>query len=194
MPWIKNIGKNRIIKKDYNPLNWCGELTMDMPLLPQDFKEFLRLLNLKKVKYLLIGGYAVGFYGYPRATADIDTSDSWTVAKIVKNGEQKWEGGLPCRTKQCWLWKVRYARLLRIIRNPAGLWQYGRTAGRYGFHRISFSYHTLQLIRQFLDWKTCEYEKLKEELETYRQMLTVSQETSWKVNENRQDKIYSSKS
>jgi predicted nucleotidyltransferase len=29
-------------------------------------------LNLKKVKYLVVGGYAVGFYGYPRATADMD--------------------------------------------------------------------------------------------------------------------------
>ena len=40
--------------------------------LPQDFKEFLKLLNLKEVKYLLIGGYAVGYHGYPRATNDLD--------------------------------------------------------------------------------------------------------------------------
>lgn len=40
--------------------------------LPPDFKEFLRLLNARKVAYLLIGGYAVGYYGYVRATADID--------------------------------------------------------------------------------------------------------------------------
>ena len=40
--------------------------------LPQDFKEFLRLLNAHKVEYLLIGGYAVGYFGYPRATADMD--------------------------------------------------------------------------------------------------------------------------
>ena len=40
--------------------------------LPNDFKEFLQLLNQKKVKYLLIGGFAVGYYGYPRSTADID--------------------------------------------------------------------------------------------------------------------------
>jgi predicted nucleotidyltransferase len=32
----------------------------------------LKLLHLKKVNYLLIGGYPVGFYGYPRATADMD--------------------------------------------------------------------------------------------------------------------------
>ncbi len=45
---------------------------MDMPVLPQDFKEFLKLLNARRVEYLLVGGYAVGYYGYPRATADID--------------------------------------------------------------------------------------------------------------------------
>lgn len=40
--------------------------------LPQDFKIFLQLLNDKKVEYLLIGGYAVGYHGYPRATVDMD--------------------------------------------------------------------------------------------------------------------------
>jgi predicted nucleotidyltransferase len=40
--------------------------------LPPEFREFLRLLNEHEVKYLLIGGYAVGFYGYPRTTADMD--------------------------------------------------------------------------------------------------------------------------
>ena len=43
-----------------------------MMLLPPDFKEFLKLLNLYKVEYLLIGGYAVAYHGYPRATGDMD--------------------------------------------------------------------------------------------------------------------------
>ncbi len=45
---------------------------MAMTQLPQDFKEFLRLLAEHKVEYLLIGGYAVGMYGYVRNTQDID--------------------------------------------------------------------------------------------------------------------------
>jgi hypothetical protein len=45
---------------------------MATPLLPPDFKEFLKLLNKANVEYLLIGGYAVGYYGYVRATADMD--------------------------------------------------------------------------------------------------------------------------
>lgn len=40
--------------------------------LPADFKELLKLLKEKEVEYLLIGGYAVGYYGYPRPTGDID--------------------------------------------------------------------------------------------------------------------------
>ena len=41
-------------------------------VFPSDFKEFLKLLNDAEVEYLLIGGYAVGYYGYPRTTADMD--------------------------------------------------------------------------------------------------------------------------
>lgn len=40
--------------------------------LPDDFLEFLRLLSDHRVEYLLIGGYAVGYHGYPRATGDRD--------------------------------------------------------------------------------------------------------------------------
>ncbi len=40
--------------------------------LPPDLKEFIKLLNEKKVEYLLIGGYAVGYHGYPRPTGDMD--------------------------------------------------------------------------------------------------------------------------
>lgn len=39
--------------------------------LPDDFKEFIRFLNENNVKYLLVGGWAVGIYGNPRATKDI---------------------------------------------------------------------------------------------------------------------------
>ena len=45
---------------------------MDAPLLTGGFKEFLRLHNANRVDYLLVGGYAVGLHGYPRATVDLD--------------------------------------------------------------------------------------------------------------------------
>jgi len=40
--------------------------------LPKDFKEFFELLGSERVEYLLVGGFAVGHYGYPRATGDMD--------------------------------------------------------------------------------------------------------------------------
>ncbi|HET6990408.1 MAG TPA: DUF6036 family nucleotidyltransferase [Bacteroidia bacterium] len=40
--------------------------------LSQDFKEFVQLLNVHKVEYLIVGGYAVAFHGFPRTTGDID--------------------------------------------------------------------------------------------------------------------------
>lgn len=45
---------------------------MERPALQDDCKEFLRLLNSHGVEYLLIGGHAVGHYGHPRSTADMD--------------------------------------------------------------------------------------------------------------------------
>lgn len=39
--------------------------------LHPDFREFLKLLNAVRVEYLLIGGYAVGYYGYSRTTLDM---------------------------------------------------------------------------------------------------------------------------
>jgi len=41
-------------------------------MLSKEFKEFAKLLNDQKVEYLLVGGYAVVFYGYVRYTGDID--------------------------------------------------------------------------------------------------------------------------
>jgi predicted nucleotidyltransferase len=40
--------------------------------LPTEFGELLKLLNAHEVKYLIVGGYAVAYHGYPRTTGDID--------------------------------------------------------------------------------------------------------------------------
>ena len=37
-----------------------------------DFKELLALLNRHRVKYLVVGGYAVSLHAQPRATKDLD--------------------------------------------------------------------------------------------------------------------------
>ena len=56
---------------------------MDLEL-PNDFKEFLKLLRARDVKYLLIGAYAVGLHGYVRSTNDID----FWVAMTPDNAER----------------------------------------------------------------------------------------------------------
>ncbi len=40
--------------------------------IQQDFEELLKLLEKNNVRYMIVGGYAVAFHGYPRFTKDID--------------------------------------------------------------------------------------------------------------------------
>jgi hypothetical protein len=37
-----------------------------------DFEELLKLLEKNNVNYMIVGGYALAFHGYPRFTKDID--------------------------------------------------------------------------------------------------------------------------
>ncbi|RJQ42291.1 MAG: hypothetical protein C4550_00010 [Nitrospiraceae bacterium] len=41
-------------------------------MLNEDYKEMLRTLLNNKVRFLVVGAYAMGAYGYPRATGDFD--------------------------------------------------------------------------------------------------------------------------
>jgi predicted nucleotidyltransferase len=41
-------------------------------MLNPDYKEMLECLSEEKVRFLLVGAYALAVYGYPRATKDID--------------------------------------------------------------------------------------------------------------------------
>ncbi len=47
-----------------------------------DLRDLLRLLNAHRVEYLVIGGYAVAFHGFIRATKDIDLFFRNTPANI----------------------------------------------------------------------------------------------------------------
>ena len=40
--------------------------------LNSDFRDFIKLLNTHRVKYLLIGAFVRAFYGRPRYTGDMD--------------------------------------------------------------------------------------------------------------------------
>jgi predicted nucleotidyltransferase len=56
-------------------------------VLNQDFKEFIASLNANKVRYLVVGGYAVAFHGHPRYTKDLDVWIERTpqnTARVIK--------------------------------------------------------------------------------------------------------------
>lgn len=48
-------------------------------MLNEDYKEMLQILLNNKVKFLIVGAYAMGIHGYPRATGDFDI---WVKASI----------------------------------------------------------------------------------------------------------------
>lgn len=68
---------------------------MEKKQLPEDFQEFLSLLNDHEVEYLLVGGWAVGFHGYPRFTADIDVFISISKSNISKVMKAMADFGIP---------------------------------------------------------------------------------------------------
>ena len=52
-----------------------------------DFKDLLRLFNVHKVEYMIVGGYALAYHGAPRYTGDIDIyvkPDSQNAEQIMK--------------------------------------------------------------------------------------------------------------
>lgn len=65
-------GKHKRPKPGSPPWSFCAKFVMATILLPNEFRELLKSLNTHLAEYLLIGGFAVGYYGYPRATGDMD--------------------------------------------------------------------------------------------------------------------------
>ncbi|TXT38385.1 MAG: hypothetical protein FD138_401 [Planctomycetota bacterium] len=52
--------------------------------LSQDFKEFIASLNASRVRYLVVGGYAVAMHGHPRYTKDLDVWVDCTAANAKR--------------------------------------------------------------------------------------------------------------
>jgi hypothetical protein len=52
--------------------------------LSKDSREFVELLNSTRVNYLLVGGHAVGYHGYPRFTGDVD----FFVERTLENAQK----------------------------------------------------------------------------------------------------------
>jgi hypothetical protein len=66
--------------------------------IQRDFEELLRLLEQNSVRYMIIGGYAVAFHGYPRFTKDIDIFFLNSAGNIEKLQKALIEFGFPKST------------------------------------------------------------------------------------------------
>ena len=77
----------------------------------KDFEELLRLFNKHKVKYCIIGAFAVGFYGYPRYTKDIDIF----VEPSLVNGKKIVEALIEFGFRQYGLLPDDFSQLGKII-------------------------------------------------------------------------------
>ena len=64
-------------------------------MLNTSFHEFLVLLAKHSVKYLVVGGYALGVHGFPRYTADLDVFIAVSPENAKKMPEVFKEFGFP---------------------------------------------------------------------------------------------------
>ena len=94
----------------------------------KEFEKLLRLLNRNKVKYCIVGAYAVAFYGRPRYTKDIDIWIDPTPENVKKANEALAEFGSP---------------YLLTINNPEEILQIGVEPNRIDIlqhlERVTFS-------------------------------------------------------
>jgi hypothetical protein len=56
----------------YLQTHWLNDNNTFMNLTDDFYLDFLKLLEKHEVQYLLIGGFAVNFHGYPRTSHDMD--------------------------------------------------------------------------------------------------------------------------
>jgi len=71
---------------------------MKLSYFSKDIQEFLNLLYKHQVKYVIVGGEAVIFYGYVRLTGDIDIffeASPKNVKRLYEALTEFWEGTIP---------------------------------------------------------------------------------------------------
>src|ERR1700730_18681692 len=102
----------------------ASQVITEVPYSP-DVLEFIRLLGRFKVRYLIVGGEAVIFHGYPRLTGDIDffyERKPGNVARLFEALEVFWDNDVP---------GVRTANELL---DPGVIIQFGRPPNRIDLH------------------------------------------------------------
>lgn len=100
---------------------------MALKRLPEDFRDFLNSLNKNGVKYLLLGGWAVGIYGYPRATGDMDVLIAVDETNLNRLLKALYEFGAPTIDKSHFKEKGNVFRMgrspikIEIINDASGI-------------------------------------------------------------------------
>jgi hypothetical protein len=120
------------------------------PDVQRDFSEFLASLNAARVKYLVVGAYALAAHGVPRNTLDLDVLVQPTLANGVRLKRALAAFGFsslavdagdfstPDRILQLGRQPLRIDVLTSITGVPwADAWS-GRLRGRYGRVRTQF--------------------------------------------------------
>lgn len=80
----------------------------------KDVEEFLMLLNKHHVEYLIVGGEAVIYYGYPRLTGDIDIF--YNSADIIP---------LHQALLEFWQWSIPGIKRPNELKKPGYIIQFG---------------------------------------------------------------------
>ena len=80
MPWTGSTGAGKARSLAWKQWSSCDKWLMAMIPIPQDLKEFLKLLEEHRVDYLLIGGYAVSRSRFSQR------SPGWTSTRPTQNG------------------------------------------------------------------------------------------------------------
>jgi hypothetical protein len=93
--------------------------------LSADVVEFIRVLWRFKVRYLIVGGEAVIFHGYPRLTGDVDffyerTRDN--AARLFRTLEVFWDNEVP------------EVKATNELLDPGIIIQFGRPPNRIDLH------------------------------------------------------------
>ncbi|MFA5143522.1 MAG: hypothetical protein WC522_05090 [Candidatus Omnitrophota bacterium] len=116
----------------------------------KDFEELLKLFNKNKVRYCIVGAYAVAFYAEPRYTKDMDIfvePDENNAHKIIKSLEEFGFKSLSLEEKDL----IRKGRVIQLGYEPIRIdlmtsiegcdfkeaWE-NRAIGTYGRQKVIF--------------------------------------------------------
>lgn len=115
-----------------------------------DFEEFLKFLKEENAEFVIIGGYAVAFHGYVRATNDMDLYFRATDKNIVRIRRALKKFGLQTTAKQAKEFADPKSIIrmgippvrLELINNISGLsfdevWKH-RISGEYGTVAVNY--------------------------------------------------------